>query len=156
MRPVAAESPLPGTPELPLLRLLFEHWTALQVDGRLPNPSSFDILRAPKLFGYLHLVDVIGDPVRFRFRLFGTTIAEIAGRDLTGRWVDEIVPQSWSQEVHAAFGEAVRLRRACYSAHELDHAYKHAMLHRLACPMSSDGQHIDRLIVGIEPVARQR
>jgi hypothetical protein len=139
-----------------LLRLLFDHWTGLQTDDRLPLPSAFDILQVPKLFGHLHLVDVIGDPPRFRFRLFGTTISEIGGRDLTGRWVDEIVPHDWSREVQAAFTEAVRLRRPCYSSHVLDHAYKHAMLHRLACPMASDGRTVDRLIVGMEPVARTR
>ncbi len=156
VRPIAMESPLPGTPPLPLLHLLFDHWTSLQASGRLPPPSAFDILEVPKLFGHLHLVDVIGTPPRFRFRLFGTTIAEIGGRDLTGRWVDEIVPAAWSQDVHAAFLEPIRLRRPCYSVWELDHAYKHAVLHRLACPMSSDGRGVDRLIVGIEAIPRAR
>ncbi len=148
----STESPLPGAPPLPLLRLLLRHWTGLQDGPRLPQPSAFDILQVPKLFGHLHLVDVVGDPPRFRFRLFGTSISEIGGRDLTGRWVDDITPPAWSHDVQAAFAEALRLRRPCYSLRELDHAYKNVVLHRLACPMSSDGKTVDRLIVGIEPV----
>jgi len=139
-----------------LLRLLFDHWTALHGGVRLPAPGAFDILDVPKLFGHLHLVDVIGDPARFRFRLFGTTIAEVGGRDLTGRWVDDIVPTAWKQAVVAAFQEPLRMRRPCYSRWDMDGTRQPLTLHRLACPMSTDGRYVDRLIVGVEPVARPR
>ena len=43
------------------------------------------------------LLDVVGDPPRFRFRLFGTQLVAAYGQDLTGKFVDEILPLKITQ-----------------------------------------------------------
>jgi hypothetical protein len=35
------------------------------------------------------VVELVGDPVRFRVRLYGTAVAALRGADLTGRFLDE-------------------------------------------------------------------
>lgn len=38
------------------------------------------------------MFDVIGDPLRYRFRLIGAEINAILGKDSTGQWMDEAFP----------------------------------------------------------------
>lgn len=145
---------LPAAPALPRLHRLHQHWLTLKGDRALPSPADFDILGLPQLMGHLHILEVAVDPPRFRFRLFGTRIAEIAGRDLTGRWVDEIDPPLRAQAVHAAFLVALQQRVPCYSRSDESYDLGALEMHRLACPFSSNGQDIDRLLVGVEAIER--
>lgn len=147
-------TPLPARPALTRLRRLYQHWTLLRGDRPLPSPSQFDILTLRQLMGYLHIVEVEGDPPRFRFRLFGTRIAEIGGRDLTGKWVDDIQPLRWAEAVHAAFLEPLARRSPCYSRSDEAYDLGAIEMHRLACPFASNGHDVDRLLVGVEAIPR--
>ncbi|WP_119420269.1 PAS domain-containing protein [Desertibaculum subflavum] len=145
---------LPERPALTRLRRLHQHWVQLCGDRPLPSPDQFDILTLPQLMGYLHIVEVEGEPPRFRFRLFGTRIAEIGGRDLTGRWVDDIEPPRWAEAVQAAFLQPLTHRLPCYSRSDDAYDLGAIEMHRLACPFSSNGHDIDRLLVGVEAIPR--
>ncbi len=60
-------------------------------DRRLPNRSDIDPLLLPRhLLPWLHLVDVEGNGDSYRFRLFGTGMARLFGRDCTGRELDTL------------------------------------------------------------------
>lgn len=146
--------PLPPRPALPRLHRLYQHWNALKGERPLPSPAAFDILGLPQLMGFLHVLDVQGDPPRFRFRLFGTRIAEVGGRDLTGKWVEDIQPPRWAAAVQAAFCEPLARRAPCYSRSDEAYDLGAIEMHRLACPFSTNGQDIDRLLVGVEAINR--
>jgi hypothetical protein len=153
--PSAPFNPLPSRPPLRRLHHLLRHWHVLRADRTLPQPADFDILDIPQLFGHLHVVEVYeGAPTRFRFRLFGTRIADLGGRDLTGRWVSDIPPPIWAAAVHTAFEQPLAVRMPCYSRSDESHDTRVVEMHRLACPFSNDGNNIDRLLVGIEPAPR--
>ena len=49
-----------------------------------------DPIDIPNLLRNMWMVDAVGIPVRFRFRLVGTAITSFTGRDNTGKWVDEV------------------------------------------------------------------
>lgn len=55
---------------------------------------------------------MVGDPVRYRVRLYGTAVAALRGGDLTGRYLDEpdaLPPGLWPM-FRETYGEAVTAR----------------------------------------------
>lgn len=82
--------PQTGQPLLsPVNRGLRDHWLRLQGGSRgLPSWSDFDPAAVPRLLPHLVVVEVTGDPPVFRYRLIGTFITNLAGRDATGRYLD--------------------------------------------------------------------
>ncbi|ANK81974.1 MAG: hypothetical protein TEF_15120 [Rhizobiales bacterium NRL2] len=70
-------------------RALRDHWLTLRGEGPdLPSWDAFDPVAVPRLLPYLVVVEVVGDPAVFRYRLVGTFVTELAGRDATGRTLD--------------------------------------------------------------------
>lgn len=71
------------------LRALRDYWLELRGDRQMPSRQDIDPIDIPHLLAHLVLVDVFSDPLRFRYRLIGTEITRLVGRDATGRWLDE-------------------------------------------------------------------
>ena len=72
----------------PRLRELRDYWLSLASGRVMPSRDDLDPVDIPRLLPNLMLVDVFRDPQRFRFRLIGTRLTELARRDSTGRWLD--------------------------------------------------------------------
>ncbi len=69
-------------------RRLRDHWLTLAPESRLPEWSSFDPAPVKAILPHLIVVDVGDGGGRFRFRVIGTFVTQLAGRDSTGRWLD--------------------------------------------------------------------
>jgi len=70
------------------LRRLLDYWRSRRVDDRLPARPDIDPVALAYILPNLFMIDVHADEAplrRFRFRLFGTELARVHGRDLTGR-----------------------------------------------------------------------
>jgi hypothetical protein len=79
---------LPSEPSAEAICRLVQYWRARCVDGRLPARRDIDPIALAFVLPNIFLMDVLPaeEPRnRFRFRLFGTELARIHGRDLTGR-----------------------------------------------------------------------
>jgi hypothetical protein len=70
-------------------RTLFDYWLAKRGSRRMPARADIDPAELVALLPNLMLVDVVGDPARFRFRLVGTRVVRAAGEDRTGHFFDE-------------------------------------------------------------------
>ena len=53
--------------------------------------------------GWVHLLDVSSEPLDFRFRLYGSKIAEVLGHDATGKTLSEAFSEPFLSEVRGAF-----------------------------------------------------
>lgn len=71
------------------LRELWRYWRALHKDGRPPSRRDIDPLSIPHLLPHVMLIDVLEGGRDFRYRLIGTHIVKIHGKDNTGRLVSE-------------------------------------------------------------------
>lgn len=73
---------------------LFAYWRSIFPVKGWPGRQHFDPVDIPHLLRMLALVDVVRDngTVRYRFRLLGTDLTTRAGRDMTGRWMEECFP----------------------------------------------------------------
>jgi hypothetical protein len=74
----------------PMLRQLYEYWDQRRGTREFPGRPDIDPIDMRFALGYISLVDVLYEPMRFRYRLHGSIIAARLGIDMTGKFVDEI------------------------------------------------------------------
>ena len=81
-------TPGDGALTSPVCRQFRDHWIALCGDRRLPERGDFDPINVTSILPHILLVDVLAGPDGFRYRLIGTFVTEMAGRNATGKTVD--------------------------------------------------------------------
>lgn len=85
------------------LTRLLAYWSAKRGDRPAPGRGDLDPLDIPDLLPIISLIDVLRDPLRFRYRLVGTAVVEAFGRDGTGRFVDDSLYGADAPAVFASF-----------------------------------------------------
>ena len=137
--------------ELPDARLrdLGRYWFARCTDGVVPRRSDIDPLDFKPLLPNVMLLDrIIEDGrERFRFRLVGTTAVEVAGRELTGRFLDESLPASYRDYVRTLNQLALRHRRPVYSSslyHDQGN-FVNGLTYRLILPLRTGAEEPDMI-----------
>jgi hypothetical protein len=80
----------PVIAENPVLAKLWTYWQAKRGIQSMPRRRDVDPTEIVSILPHLQLVERIDG--RFRYRLCGTAIVAAYGHDLTGRFVDEIIP----------------------------------------------------------------
>lgn len=87
----------------PLMVAVFAHWRAARDGKALPAWTDYHLDALPsEAVPWCAVVDVISDPLDFKYRFFGTKRWEMQGDEFTGRSVREIQPASFAEK---AFGE---------------------------------------------------
>jgi hypothetical protein len=79
-----------------LLEAALDHWRSLRGGDRsLPRPEDLDPVAIPRqVFSNSELVEVLRDPLDFRYRLIGTEIYSISQKGYSGLKVSEIPTQA--------------------------------------------------------------
>jgi len=142
---------LPSGPTHPSLKFLRAYWQAKKGDRIAPPRSAIHPEElAVALLPNLALLDVVGDPPRFRVRLFGTGLVAAYGEDITARYLDEIEFGSIAADVHAGF---IAVVRGCRPQTVLVQLIKqgerrHLEYERIALPLSQDGVSVNMILCG--------
>ncbi|SRR5579875_472365 len=135
------------TLESPLLQRFYADWDSRRRGREFPARRDFDPCDLKYALGDISLLDVLTDPLRFRFRVHGTSIAERIGVELTGKFVDQMPDRRQSAMALAHFTEVVD-RRAPVA--KIRHAYTTDRqvwnCEVVVLPLSSNGIDIDMLI----------
>jgi hypothetical protein len=77
-------SPAPSVPNAATNRFLLEYWLSERGDA-LPPVSAVDPVRLGPALGRIVVVEPVARGEDFRYRLFGTDVAAVAGYDMTGK-----------------------------------------------------------------------
>jgi hypothetical protein len=122
------------------------------MDDRVPPRSAIDPLEFPALLPNIILLDRVPAPTgdRFRFRLVGTQVVDIAGQELTGRFLDEALPTSYAEFVALTHRLAIQHQRPVYAAslyHDKGN-FVNGLTYRLVMPLRRDGDSPDTIFVG--------
>ncbi len=147
--------PEPSERDLPVeeLRVVLRYWRDLPRGGGIPEVLKVEPDRLLPALGYIMLIDVGEAEDDFRYALYGSKIAEVAGFDMTGKSVWDVPTTSAVQVFFAACYMAVRrLKRPLYSVHQPPPAITVSRWHRLILPLGKDGE-VGRLLVCNVPIS---
>lgn len=129
---------------------LYAYWLAKRGSRIGPSRSAIRPEDLALLLPNLALADVIGDPPRFRFRLFGSNLTQAYGEDLTGKFLDQIdlgsaslktdVINFCAQIVRECRPQVVRVR----FVKQTDGRYLE--YERIGLPLSEDGKAVNMIL----------
>lgn len=134
-----------------VLHRLLAHWDRLRGTREMPAWSDFDPLEVPYALGFLSVIEVHRDPLRFYFRLDGTKQVELFGIDCTWRYLDEAMPPDHAAMAGESYREVVECRAPRYHSRKIGFHERIIDYEVLILPFSRDGDQVDILITGIVP-----
>ncbi len=138
-----------------VLGAIYTYWNSKCRDRPFPLRADIDpVEMGPQLLPHIMLTEVIDDGgrQRFRNRLSGSAINEIAGRELAGGFVDALNPnRAYAAYIEYLFRLVVEKQRPVVSnsAALPGRTQSTWWVRRLTCPLSSDGRTVDLFLTGM-------
>jgi hypothetical protein len=86
----------------PTLVEIYRYWATKRRGRTMPNRADIDPTEILALLPNIFMVNVERDPLRFKYRLIGTAVVGLLGRDFTGRTIDTT---NYSEQHAAALRE---------------------------------------------------
>jgi hypothetical protein len=144
--------------ELPLDRMktgqlvaLLAFWEARRGSRSMPSRTDFDVIDLKPWLGNLHLLDVEGGGREFRYRVYGSVLAEYFGHDFTGKTTAAVRPEA-REIVRGEYRAVCREQRPIFVHRQRDVSGGEVRVERLVLPLSSDGASVDKLMVCSYPL----
>lgn len=128
------------------LRALLAYWRQRAGERAMPARRDFDPADFVSLLGVVALVDVLHDPLRFRYRLVGTKLVERIGREMTGHWVSDIPRPQLRQVTRKDYELVVRRREPVLFQGDDISDTRRTGYEILRLPLSGDGAVIDMIL----------
>jgi hypothetical protein len=135
--------------ETPCLRRLYAYWQERRQGREFPARRDLDPLDFRYALGHVLLLDVFGDPVRFRFRLHGSLLTERAGYDMTGKMIDELPNPENRQLLIKRCHALVAARQPLAVIDERILGRRRYGYEAVWLPLATDGRTIDMLMGGL-------
>lgn len=131
------------------VRRFIRYWRELHQGSALPGRQHIDPVDFPDLLPNIRLIDVIGNPPRFKVRLTGERISDHFGESLTGQFLDEAFDGFEGRASFRAFTATVESGKPYWNLGvcDLNPEKDFVPFERLAVPLASDGVHVDMLLV---------
>jgi len=140
----------PAIGQDPILSHVLAYWGRQRGSRAMPARRDIDPTGlGARVLPHVVLVEVVADGARFRFRLCGTAVAEAAGLDLTGRYIDELNPNAtYAAYIIGLYRKVLATRRPVYSesAYMEPASRARRSTRRVMCPLSADGITVDRVL----------
>lgn len=124
-------------------------WRA-QCGGRaFPEWRRFDVEALAPWFGHLVVLTVEAEPRRYRVKVYGTQVVAYSGQDLTGRYLDAVLPEAAVERTLAPLDRCVATAEPVYEvfASALPGATVRR-LHRLILPFGEAPDAVRVLLEG--------
>lgn len=136
----------PAIVQSPRIQRLHAYWREKAGGTGMPARADFDPVDVRELLPNLMMLDVVGDPPRFRYRLVGTRVVQYTGFDFTGRYLDEMVFQG-RDFVEDCYRRLLKERRPIFGHYAWLVRSRHFGRCEFALfPLSDDGARVDRCV----------
>lgn len=131
------------------LRELCAYWERKRGARFAPSRPDIQPEEIRRLLPYLLLLDLIGEPTRFRYRLVGTGVTALYGREVTGAFVDEVDHSDLQWMLEADCITVATEQRPVFRLWDRIGKDDRSISHeRLLLPLSKDGRSVDMLMGG--------
>lgn len=131
------------------LQRLYDYWRNKWHDEQLPGRADIDPLDFSYALGDVTLVDVLYDPMHFRFRLDGTRHVDHFGFDMTGQMLDDFPEPDLRQSIFDSYRDVVESRLPRRRYRDLTDDGRPFRYEALLLPLAQDGQRVDMILVAI-------
>jgi hypothetical protein len=129
------------------LKRLYIYWTDRRGTKRFPSRRDIDPLDFGFAVGRVSLIDVVGSPVRFRYRLVSTTLTRHLGYEMTGKFLDEVPEPEMQVFTRNFYMKALDLRAPFFESGEFVIDARHWRHETLVLPLSADETTINMLMI---------
>jgi len=130
------------------VRVMYEFWLALRGDRPLPYRRDLDPSQIKPHLPFLMLVDVVGDPPDFVYRLVGTREVDSRGYDPTGRRVAEAYFATSAEDALSNYRQVAREKIVLYDCEPVqmpgNYYYNDETLFM---PFAIDGEAVAQIMV---------
>jgi hypothetical protein len=128
--------------------MLVKYWNRLRGDRAMPRPDEIDPTDIKSVLPHIMMVGISYDPFRALYRLVGTEIVRFAKHDFTGCYLDSLVFPDHPKDGTIFYSEVVTARRPGFGVtYWIVEGTAPRWIEFLICPLSSDGNTVDRCIV---------
>lgn len=131
-------------------------WEEKRQGRTVPARSDFDVLRDLRPFlGYIILAESIDDGRSWRFRLFGTEIAEAINEERQGHYLHQL-PSDESRRLRFMLASVAQFRQpAVFKDVRIGSRFS-AICDAVLLPLSEDGDEVNMILMLLAPLSRQR
>jgi len=133
----------------PELHRLYDYWLARHHGDLLPGRKDIDPQELRFVLGNLILVDVLRDPLRFRYRLMGSNLTRPAGMELTGKFLDEHPDPTFRRIAIGHYTDVAQTARPCATRYDMVMDNRRRRYDLLLLPLAADGATVDMILVGM-------
>lgn len=137
------------------LASLYRHWLSKRRGRDMPSRADIDPLEIPaEIWPYTMLLDVVweGDTPRFRYRRVGEVFWRLAGREPTGLFLEQVLPEKagYRRYVMGIYEEMAARRAAMYTENSftLEGRGREMLTRRISLPLANEGEPINMVLAG--------
>jgi len=131
-----------------LVKKFYEFWRSRCRGDALPSKADMDPVDMVPFLANLVLIEVLQDPLDFRYRIIGEEVIARLG-NMTGKRVRDTALSNLSGSAYRNYCAVVETRQPQFLEGEAVTAFKPNrpfLMSRIHCPLSSDGKIVDYLI----------
>jgi hypothetical protein len=136
----------PACEHYPDLLRVRAYWERKRQGGFAPRRADIDPADLVDSLPRIMLADVLPEPLDFRYRLSGTAISNVHGKELTGKSPRDLTPAAYATLIYDHYCEAVRRREPLLHLIVLDSEQRSRSYVRLLLPLSEDGTTVTMLM----------
>ncbi|WP_120495953.1 PAS domain-containing protein [Kiloniella sp. EL199] len=129
---------------------LYDYWRSVTPSNRtLPGRQHINPAEITDLLSRIALVDVhyTGTEKQFQYRLWGSVMTEVVGKDCTGKFAHDLFTGQQLQIVQQPFNAVVETRNPHFSEITWDiENREHQSYKRLLLPLAADGQNVNMIL----------
>lgn len=130
----------------PRLVRAHDYWDRIRGDRPMPSRRDVQPRDIKALLPHVFLVDLIGDPARYRIRLAGTEVNNRFGLELTGYFIEDLDLGDRKDAILESYGATVAAAAPTLASEDFVRRDGRPMRYRrLLCPLSTDGRAVDML-----------
>lgn len=133
----------------PRIARFFDYWLSIKPADGLPGRQHFDPLDIADLIPRIWMLDVLRDPLRYRYRLAGTKEVETLQREVTGLMFDDVHPHlRGTGGAFGRFNEIAQRGVATYRRGRVVavHHKEHLNVENSVVPLAQDGRTVDIIL----------
>ena len=142
------ESPVPPEDCHPKIGAAYAYWLRIHPPRGLPGRQHFDPTDIPGLLRHIRMLDVEGQPPRFKIRVVGTQYAERLGHDTTGQYLDELFEGFEGSRFHRGLLDVIESKRPIWRRGPLQWFCReeYSSVERIHLPLARDGDTVDMVL----------